>query len=112
MRFSCELDWDDDDEVGEGECAMCHRTMPLTAHHMIPKSEHARYIKKGLTRQFLLGKDNVVDICLPCHSAVHRSESNAKLADECFTLERISSHPKIASFITYASKQRISQKKR
>ena len=38
---------DGDEEVGPGECAMCEREMPMTRHHLIPKTTHPYWIKRG-----------------------------------------------------------------
>lgn len=47
-----EDDEDDDEYVSlePGCCLMCERKTTLTAHHLIPKTVHNRYIKKGYTR--------------------------------------------------------------
>ena len=83
---------------------MCERELPLTRHHLIPRQTHARYFKKGYTRELL---NTCLDCCRPCHSAIHRIADNATLAREYNTLELIMAHPDIQRWVMYAAAQPV-----
>jgi|EP00945_MAST-04E_sp_MAST-4E-sp1_P000183 hypothetical protein len=94
-------------EVGEGACSICLRTLPLTAHHLIPKTMHAHYVKKGThTRDQL---NQCVDLCRACHSNVHKTENCKDLAEHYNTIELLLEHPKIKKFANYISKQKTTK---
>ena len=107
---------DDDDgtyPLGEGECELCYREMPLTFHHLIPKEVHARYVGKKLptlltkdepTKEFLSSHGTLV--CRPCHSAIHRTASNEELAASYCTLAALQQHPRLQKWAVFAQKQR------
>jgi hypothetical protein len=96
-----------DDEEGEsktGVCPFCERHMPLTFHHLIPRCTHTVMKKKyDLDSRTL---NHGVDLCRPCHSAVHRTESNRELAENFNTTEKLLGHPAIQKWIGYAKKQK------
>jgi hypothetical protein len=50
-------------------CELCHRKMKLTRHHLVPREVHAKMLKKGFAKDWML---RLAAICRPCHSAVHR----------------------------------------
>jgi hypothetical protein len=92
-----------DTSSGNGICLMCKRNgLPITIHHMIPKSEHG---KSNKSHAWLNGKENLLKCCRPCHSAIHRSEPNSVLAKDYYTLELIMKHPKIQSFVNWVKSQ-------
>lgn len=95
-------DKDDDDDM-TGLCAMCERPMNLTAHHLIPRTTHSRYLKQGYTKEFL---NTCVMICRQCHSKIHSTEDERTLAREYNTLDKIMTHPEIVRWVSYASKQK------
>ena len=123
ISFSTEDIWED---AGEGKCLLCLRTIPLTHHHLIPKTMHAHYLTKQkkkknretagrnnadnadtlYTRQML---NNCIAICRPCHSCVHKSENEETLAEKYNTLEKLKQHPEIQKFIGYISTQKNSK---
>ena len=88
------------------KCLMCTRDIPITLHHLIPKSEHSRSER---SRSYLTGPENSLACCRPCHSNIHRVADNATLAKEYYTLELLMNHPKIAAFSTWVSTQPITQ---
>ena len=91
---------------GAEKCSMCSRDIPITIHHLIPKSEHSR---SDRTRAYLNGPENALECCRPCHGNIHRVASNKLLADEYWSLELLMSHPKIATFSTWVATQPITQ---
>jgi len=107
-------DEDTEESLQQGECEMCRRVMLLTFHHLIPKDTHPTYLKKpgqlasvGIegepTRGFLNTYGTMV--CGRCHSNIHALAPNTVLAKEYNTLEKILAHPKIESWVSWASKQ-------
>ncbi len=104
--FPAEDALDDDSKApGSGEvgvCGACQRRIVLTAHHLIPKSEHRR---RSEPRSFLMGSENLLMCCRPCHSMIHRAETNAVLAAEYHTAELLLQHPKVKAFAAWAGQQ-------
>jgi len=99
-----ELDEGEDTIVGEGECELCEREMPLTKHHLIPREVHEWYKKhEGMTRELL---HTGVMLCRPCHSCVHKFEDNKTLARDFNTLAKLKAHEKMPKWINYIRKQR------
>jgi len=68
---------DNDDDLEAGTCVMCERFMPLTRHHVRPRTMHSKYLKLGFTQEEL---NKCIDICRPCHDAVHGTEDEPTLA--------------------------------
>jgi hypothetical protein len=87
---------------GVAECEMCGRIMPLTAHHLRPRSEHDVYLKRGLSQEEL---NTCADLCRPCHSAVHRRFDNKTLAASYFTVTLLLADEKLQRWAAYAAKQ-------
>ncbi|KAI9911105.1 hypothetical protein PsorP6_008817 [Peronosclerospora sorghi] len=75
-----------------GLCKMCERPMNLTAHHLIPRVTHSKYLRRGYTKNFL---NTCIMICRQCHSKIHSVEDNKTLAREYNTLDKIMQHPHI-----------------
>ncbi|CAZ83723.1 unnamed protein product [Tuber melanosporum] len=66
-------------------CEICERVgVGITYHHLIPKSTHAKVIKRKWHPEVML--DSVAWLCRPCHSTVHRCASNEVLAREYYTV--------------------------
>jgi hypothetical protein len=125
---------DDDEEqdeeeecLGPGECVLCERYMKLTRHHLIPKATWTRLESKSrlknLEQSFahlnIAIADNdaaktvrqtfraqVIDICRPCHSHIHKTYDHWTLATCYNTLDRLVYDPAIARFAKWASQQR------
>lgn len=114
-------DDEDAESVGEGECALCERSLPLTFHHLLPKQTHHRYLGReclptgvteaatalGLTaeptREFLHRYGTM--LCRFCHSTVHQLAPNAVLAERFNTIDVLRSTPAIAQFASFAARQ-------
>ncbi|KZM26736.1 uncharacterized protein EKO05_0009515 [Ascochyta rabiei] len=70
------------------ECELCERDwVPLTYHHLIPKSTHDRVRKRGWHDEEVM--NSVAWLCRACHSFVHRLASNEGLARYYYTVELI-----------------------
>eukprot|EP00455_Lapot_gusevi_P050004 TRINITY_DN7191_c0_g1_i3.p1 TRINITY_DN7191_c0_g1~~TRINITY_DN7191_c0_g1_i3.p1 ORF type:complete len:128 (-),score=17.89 TRINITY_DN7191_c0_g1_i3:167-550(-) len=100
-------EWVDDDEelLEPNQCPMCERVMPLTRHHLIPKTTHKKYIKQGYDKDWL--NHHVADICRPCHSGVHNIYSEETLAKSYHTLELLMADERIQAMIKYQKTQRV-----
>lgn len=69
-------------------CEICERSwIPLSYHHLIPRSVHDKVRKRGWNEEWQL--NSVAWLCRACHGFVHRMASNEELAREWFTVERI-----------------------
>lgn len=98
---------DDEPSSRITECELCERKMPLTSHHLLPRSEHDRLVKRG---RFTLEecRTRIARLCRPCHSAVHRAAPLAALAEQYNTVERLLELDEVAKFARWASRQRPS----
>ncbi|PFH47855.1 hypothetical protein AMATHDRAFT_151078 [Amanita thiersii Skay4041] len=86
------------------ECELCEREVPLTYHHLIPRSTHAKVLKRKWHPESML--NSVAWLCRPCHSAVHHVARNEELAKDYYTLELLLQREDIQRWRKYASKQR------
>lgn len=69
-------------------CEICDRTwIPLTAHHLIPRSVAKKAVKRGWCEEWETQK--IAWLCRACHSFVHRMAGNGELAREWRNVERI-----------------------
>ncbi|GMH78415.1 hypothetical protein TL16_g07792 [Triparma laevis f. inornata] len=106
-------------------CSMCERHTKLTLHHLIPKQTFPHYLKKKLlppnitipnfSKTFKIGQflnSYGIYVCRPCHSAIHRCETNKVLATEFNNLERLMEHPKIGGWVAFNAKQKVKGEKR
>lgn len=103
----------DEDALGDNECEMCERVMPLTFHHLFPRKVHKRLQEKtlkGHSEARGIPKDQLrnegILICRPCHSALHRMHDHNHLAKELNTLDRIVQDAKMLAWIEFARKQK------
>ena len=120
INVSSENRWDD---AGEGQCEMCLRIIPLTRHHLIPRTVHQKFKSKQKKLSTKKGRSKVgsfdvplsytreelnkcISICRPCHSAVHKAENEITLATKYNTLDLLKEHPQIKKFILYISNQK------
>ena len=86
-------------------CELCSRSwIPLTYHHLIPRSTHARVLKRGWHPESAL--QNVAWLCRACHSFVHRMASNEELAREWFTVERMEEREDVRRWIGWIGRVR------
>eukprot|EP00668_Euglena_longa_P045532 GGOE01061201.1.p1 GENE.GGOE01061201.1~~GGOE01061201.1.p1 ORF type:complete len:202 (+),score=82.89 GGOE01061201.1:24-608(+) len=96
---------DGEEDLEPGLCAMCERPMPLTFHHLIPKSTHADMLKRSLFPKSELSRGTW--ICRPCHSAVHSFHDNKTLATQYNTLEALLELEEIRKFVKWMAKQKV-----
>ncbi|KAJ7166703.1 hypothetical protein C8R46DRAFT_1095123 [Mycena filopes] len=87
------------------ECEICERAVPLTYHHLIPRSTHAKAVKKKWHPPSLL--NSVAWLCRPCHTVVHHVASNEDLAQNYHSVQLLLQREDIQRWGKYASKQRF-----
>ncbi|CUS09685.1 unnamed protein product [Tuber aestivum] len=86
-------------------CEICERTgVGITYHHLIPKSTHAKVLKRKWHPEVML--NSVAWLCRSCHSTVHRCASNEVLAREYYTVALLLEREDIQRWRAYASRQR------
>ncbi|KIJ27521.1 hypothetical protein M422DRAFT_61135 [Sphaerobolus stellatus SS14] len=90
------------------ECEICGRAVPLTYHHLIPRSTHTKVLKKGWHSENMI--NSVAWLCRSCHSTVHRAASNEDLARYFYTVELLLEREDIQKWQKYAAKQRFGVK--
>jgi hypothetical protein len=98
----------DEQDVDAAACELCDRHAPLTRHHLIPRTTHAKFIKLGYAKQFLL--HHVIEICRPCHSSVHRFADESTLAMDFNSLAKLLGNATVRSFVQYHAGQRVRTK--
>lgn len=86
-------------------CELCKReNIELTFHHLIPKKAH----KKSFVRKLHSDKDlNTygINICKPCHKAVHIMIDHKALATKFYTIDLLLTHEKLAQAVAFNAKQ-------
>ncbi|EAU81632.1 hypothetical protein CC1G_02648 [Coprinopsis cinerea okayama7 len=86
------------------ECEICEREVALSYHHLIPRSTHAKVLRRGWHPESMLNK--VAWLCRACHSAVHRVATNEELAQHYHTVELLLVREDIQRWRAYAAKQK------
>ena len=86
-----------------GCCALCERRMPLTGHHLRPRSQHERLRGCGYSVAEL---SKVIMICRQCHNALHEQIDEVTLASTYYTIDLLLAHEGVFAFVRWASKQR------
>lgn len=82
-------------------CTLCSRELPLTFHHLIPRTLHTRkWFKKTFSKEQL---DSGIMVCRDCHDAIHRFIPEKILGSEYNTLDKLLSHDKVSSFVRWVS---------
>lgn len=86
-----------------GCCELCERCMPLTRHHLIPRSQHRTWAAKGWSVAQLSA---VALVCRQCHSALHAAVDEATLAESHRCVEDLLKNDGVRRFVAWASRQR------
>lgn len=88
-----------------GTCLLCNRLeIPLTFHHLIPRTLHSKkWYKKNYTQDEL---DKGIDICQDCHEAIHDFISEKDLGKQYNSLKLLLTNEKVKNFISWAGKQK------
>ena len=105
---------EDDENNGEyvpkqedGECVLCEREMPLTFHHLFPRTTHKKMMKKGYEKKELCVG---IMVCRPCHSAIHRFIDEESMSAQYYSLEKLLEHQKVQDWIPYIAKKKAVSK--
>lgn len=86
-------------------CELCEREwIPTTYHHLIPRSTHAKVIKRGWHPEEKL--NSVAWLCRACHSFVHRIESNEELAKNWYTMELLRERDDVQDWVKWIGRVR------
>ncbi|KAF2399867.1 hypothetical protein EJ06DRAFT_562128 [Trichodelitschia bisporula] len=82
-------------------CELCDRSwIPLTYHHLIPRSTHSKAIKRGWAAgEWELNK--VAWLCGACHRFVHRCASNEDLARDWSSVEKLQHREDVQEFTAW-----------
>lgn len=84
-------------------CALCERAAPqLTEHHLIPRSQ-------GRRRGTKISGLPTVMLCGPCHKFLHRTFSNAELAQDYNAVDTLLEHEDVCRFVSWIKKQPASR---
>lgn len=86
-------------------CEICEREwINLSYHHLIPKSVHAKVLKRGWHEEWEL--NSVAWLCGACHRFVHNCASNEDLAKDWFTVERLMQREDVRNWAEWAGRIR------
>lgn len=87
------------------ECEICDRSwIPLSYHHLIPRSVHDKVVKRGWHSSADL--NNVAWLCGACHRFVHQFKPNEELASDYYTVELLLEEEEVQKWAEWASKLR------
>ncbi|KAF2278498.1 uncharacterized protein EI97DRAFT_256635 [Westerdykella ornata] len=87
------------------ECELCLRDwIPLTYHHLIPKSVHDKVRKRAWHRDDRL--NSVAWLCRACHSFVHRVCGNEELARSYFTVDLLMAREDVQAWVKWVGRVR------
>lgn len=87
------------------ECELCLRDwIPLTYHHLIPRSVHAKAMKRNWAEEWELNK--VAWLCRACHSYVHHVCTHEELAKEFDSVEKLAEREDVSAFVGWVGRVR------
>jgi 5-methylcytosine-specific restriction protein A len=76
-------------------CELCARAVQHTSrHHLVPREEGGRH-------------GEVVDLCQPCHSSVHRFLTNRALAQHYHTVEALRAATELQGYLSWIRKNKV-----
>jgi 5-methylcytosine-specific restriction endonuclease McrA len=85
-------------------CATCGRKTLLTFHHLIPRKLHRRTrFRRHYTSEAL---NRGIQLCRPCHSAIHRRYDEMTLARDFSTLERLLTDEMLRRHFAWVARQK------
>lgn len=70
----------------------------LTEHHLVPRSQ-------GRRRGVRVGDLPTVQLCAACHKFLHRTFTNAQLAEEYRTVDALLTHEAVRRFVAWVRTQ-------
>ena len=79
----------------DSRCGLCERAVQQTSrHHLVPREEGGRY-------------GEVVDLCQPCHSSVHRFLTNKELARQYSTVAALREAEELQGYLSWIRRNRV-----
>jgi hypothetical protein len=111
------------------QCEICEREIPLTYHHLIPRSTHAKVLKQKWHSETMINSVAwlcrlVLNFCSArqmaqrsvyqfryCHSTVHHVATNEELARSFYTVELLLQREDIQKWRAYAARQRYGKRR-
>jgi len=84
-------------------CAICGRAAPVTRHHLVPRSQHARLRKRLARRKEERDLAVTIPLCAACHSTVHQTFSEKEMAESFASLESLLADERIARWRDWLS---------
>ena len=99
---------DEEELLGDDACEMCERVMPLTRHHLVPRSEWKFFEKRPPAGFVESGRSlqETASLCRQCHSAVHLFADERALGERYNTVEALLQQESLAKFAAFQNKQR------
>jgi len=91
------------------ECELCDREIPLTYHHLIPRSTHAKVLRRKWHPQERLNA--VAWLCRYCHSMVHKVATNEELAQHFYTVDLLLAREDILKWKDWVCRQRYGKRR-
>ena len=85
-------------------CPFCHRTLPLTFHHLVPRKLHRRPRFRRQYSREALGRG--IYVCRDCHDAIHRTYDEMGLAKSFDTPEKLAADPALQRHFAWLARQR------
>jgi len=81
-------------QENKAACELCQREPEkFTVHHLVPRSRGGKFGPK-------------IQLCPTCHRQLHALFSEATLAKELQSLEKIRANPEMADYLSWARKQK------
>lgn len=92
----------------DGGCALCHRPLPLSFHHLIPRRVHDR---RWFRDHFTLAEMRLRGawLCRACHDFIHAHFDEATLGRRLNTVALLAAEPLIAHHLEWAARQRVAK---
>ena len=81
-------------------CELCRREEAHNFHHFIPRTLHSnKWFKKRYSREEM---KQGMDVCKPCHKAIHDLIPDEKELGRSFnTREKLVAHPQLGKFVRW-----------
>ncbi|KRX07258.1 hypothetical protein PPERSA_00415 [Pseudocohnilembus persalinus] len=84
-------------------CVLCERIIPLTFHHLIPRTTHNKPYNKGKSKAEL---NKGIWICRQCHSGIHRLIDEETMAKEFYNYDLLLKNEKVLKMAKYMHSQK------
>lgn len=86
------------------KCQLCHREIPLTFHHLIPRTLHStKWYRNNFSKEQL---QSGIYVCPECHNTLHKFIPEKEMGRIYNTLEKIKEHEKVMTFVQWVGKRK------